>query len=131
MEESNRLTYCIDFGKVQQLEEILQAHPDALNYKNELGHTWLHKASIHGKPAIAAHLVELGCDFRIKSKDGKKALDLAHHMGNDQIVILLTDVIKAISMSLQSEAEASTTASVSTSEDDLIQLLAEMLDSTD
>lgn len=64
------------------------AHPDAVEF---LEATPLHSAAARGSREMVERLLAAGADPRRKTKEGKRAADVAHQYGHEELAARLTD----------------------------------------
>ena len=82
----------MSLNMVQKLEEHLQATPDALMEKDELGWTLLHRQASAGSTTIVKTLLRHGADTNAKSANGLTPLQIAKGLGWRDVTKLLSSV---------------------------------------
>jgi hypothetical protein len=68
----------------------IEALPTILDYQCGYGYTALHWCASYGSEAVAATLIEKGCDTSIINDRGKTAWDLAEQVGAQGVMALLS-----------------------------------------
>jgi len=67
-----------------------------VNHKDQLGNTSLYYAVTCQNPIIVYHLISIGADSNLKNNQGKSANDLAHELGNQDVIdALMNNMTKA------------------------------------
>jgi uncharacterized protein YegJ (DUF2314 family) len=74
----------------QSLLEQLAKNPEMVNSTDDNGWTFLHQEALAGSAPTVQVLLAAGADRNARTKDGKTPLQLAHSLGWEKVVAILT-----------------------------------------
>lgn len=80
----------MSLAMAEKLREHLAEHPEFIHQCGEDGWTYLHQEALAGNLATVQVLLEAGADRQARTADGRTALQLAHALGWERIVALLS-----------------------------------------
>ena len=69
MSEFKRLVDAAKRGDLEEVKDILRAHPETINQRDEGGATALHHAAFGGHQTVAELLVEHGADINARDRE--------------------------------------------------------------
>lgn len=78
-------------GNVSSIKTYLQAKPEGIHLKNQLGYSLLHIAVMSKNPQTVQFLIDSGADMEEKDPSGQTALLLAANVGAEQAVRTLIE----------------------------------------
>lgn len=84
--------FCAGAGWVDELDVILDEHPERISARDALGETPLHKAARYGELEAIRLLVERGADVAAREKVGGTPLHLAAVFGHARAVTRLVEL---------------------------------------